>query len=135
MTGRAVRAADHSQRKAREGWRDDPPEWVMVLAKACDDAGSQNKVAKRIGKSAAAVSKVLDGTYEGTLAAVERAVKDHLMNRQVLCPGLSKYIATLACLDWQSKPFAPTNSQRVAMFRACRNGCPHYRLKDNGDAT
>lgn len=129
------RADDHSERKANAGWNGQPPEWVLVLARACDEAGSQNKVAKRIGKSAAAISRVLAGDYRGSLEAVERAVKDHLMNRRVFCPGLGQYIPVSECLSWQSKPFAPTNPRRVAMFRACRSGCEHSRLEEADHAS
>ena len=129
------RASDHSQAKARRAWGDDAPEWIAVLAKACDEAGSQNRVAKRLGKSAAMISRALDGTYEGSYAALEQAVRDTLMDREVRCPGLTRYIPVRTCLDWQAKPFAATNALRVQMYRACRGGCPHYRGKENDDAS
>ena len=71
--------------RAVAAWEDQTPDWVMALAIACDKS-TQNRVAGRIGYSAAVVSNVLKAKYSGDLKAVEGAVKGALMNETVVCP-------------------------------------------------
>lgn len=68
-----------SRTRAMLGWRHDPPEWVRVLAEACD-LESQVRVANRLQLSAATVNLVLAGKYPGNLANVEARVRDVLLN-------------------------------------------------------
>jgi hypothetical protein len=42
-------------------------------------------------------------------------------------------ISAKTCIDWQAKPFAATNEQRVMLYRACRSGCPYSKLKTGDD--
>ena len=128
MTGRE-RAPDHSQQTVLQAWAPTPPDWVLVLAAECDAAGSQNRVAERIGRSASAVSYVLKNRYPGDMAKFEATVRAQLMDERVDCPGLGGEIRRTECLEWQGKDFAATNPVRVRMFRACRGGCPHSNLE------
>lgn len=100
-------------------------DWIDALRTACG-ASTQAKVARQIGYSGAAVSQVLSGKYTGNLAAVEQAVRGALMDVSVVCPILGS-IAANVCSNQQKQVFAATNPQRVALFRACRGGCPHYK--------
>lgn len=111
--------------KARAAWGD-PPDWVIALAEACA-ASSQNRVAARLGRSAALVSNVLAARYTGDMAAVEERVRGVLMAATVECPALGT-IGADACQDWRarSRQFVPSNMQRVTMFRACKR-CPRNR--------
>jgi hypothetical protein len=87
---------------------------------------SQQRAADRIGMSSSVVNQVLKGTYKGNLANVEARVRGALMNRTVKCPVLGE-ISCKRCQDEQDRPFAPTNPARVAVFKACRNGCKHSK--------
>ena len=49
--------------------------WIELLRKAVQAEGSQAAVAARIGYSPAAVSQVLNGTYNGSVDAVRNAVQ------------------------------------------------------------
>ena len=125
------RAADHSRATVRDRWGDDPPDWIVALADACDRAGSQSLVARLIGKSPAAVSQVLKNRYGAGLGRIETAVRAHIIRERVACPGQgSESITKAECLAWQGRPFAATNPQRVRMFKACRSGCPHSALEE-----
>lgn len=112
----------------RTAWGNDVPEWIKALAKECDET-SQKRVAGRIGYSAAVVNQVLKRTYKGSWNAVEEAVRGALLEKRVSCPVLDELLAN-RCLQIQRQPFAATNAQRVRLYRACRNGCPHSRIKE-----
>ncbi len=127
---RATNSVDHVAR-AKAAW-DPAPEWVIVLAEACC-LTSQSKVGSRIKYSPATVSQILSNTYRGDIRRVEEMVRGALMSETVECPQLGE-MSRARCLDWQKKPFAPSSSHRVAMYRACRNNCPHSRIKGGDDA-
>lgn len=112
--------------KVEGGWGNAAPDWVLVLAEACT-RDSQSAVAKKVGYSAPTISAVLGNTYKGNLPKVEAAVRWYLIGDTVPCPVLGAILKT-ECQDWQAKPYAATSSHRVAMFRACRDGCPHSSL-------
>ena len=116
--------------KAEIAWGE-LPDWVIILAEACARS-SQSAVAKRIGYSAATVSQILSNGYRGDVSRVEQMVRGALMSETVECPALGD-IARNVCLGWQAKPYAATSSHRVAMYRACRDGCPHSRLFKGDD--
>ena len=109
--------------RASESWGERMPDWVGVLARACD-ATSANKVAKRLGRSGALVSQVLRGRYAGDMEAVEELVRGVLMAEVVACPALGD-IPTNECRLWREKArhFTNTNALRVQMYRACTR-CP-----------
>ena len=102
-------------------------DWIEVLRGEVNRT-SQRQVAKRLGVSAAVVSLVLSGQYPASTESLEQRVRGELMSECVECPVLGE-IDRRWCLDWQSKPFAATNPVRVKVYRACRGGCEHSRLK------
>lgn len=113
--------------KAAASWGEHMPPWVVALAEACNST-TQTAVAKRLGYSSTVVSLVLSNNYgNGDIARIEQMVRGALMAETVSCPRLGG-IARNDCLEWQAKPFAPTSTHRVEMYRACRNGCAHSRL-------
>lgn len=111
------------------GWGGKAPDWVHVLAEQ-RAASTQRAVAEQIGYSPAVVSCVLKGTYRGDLRAVEQAVRGAFLHATVDCPVIGELRAH-RCLEIQRQPFAATNPQRVRLYRACRNGCPHSRHKED----
>ena len=111
---------------ARCFWGEAIPDWVVALAQECGRS-SQNKVAKQLNRSATLVSNVLRNKYSGDMEAVEDVVRGVFMGRCLICPALGQ-ISTAACRDWQAlgRTFSNENSERVRMFKACRN-CPHAK--------
>lgn len=113
--------------KARAAWGDDMPEWVRVLAEACQRT-SQTAVAKRLDYSGSAISLVIGNKYQkGDIRRVEQMVRGTLMGETVPCPALGDITRNI-CLQWQAKPYAATSSLRASMYRACRDNCPHSRI-------
>lgn len=100
-------------------------DWVIVLEEECKRT-SQKKTADLIGYSPAVVNTVLKGTYKGDLSKVEDAVRGALMHKTLQCPIIGE-LATNRCLEYQKRPFAATNPQRVKLYRACRS-CPNNRI-------
>lgn len=113
--------------KARAAWDQALPDWVAELAELATNT-SQAAAAKRIGYSAPVVSQVIGRTYRGDLARVEAKVRGALMHATVMCSVLGE-IGLDQCRDEQRKPFHATSSVRTRLYRACRAGCPHSRLK------
>lgn len=112
---------------AAAAWGDPTPDWVIVLAEACN-AQSQAAIAKRIGYSSSTVSQVLSNKYGmGDIAKFEQVVRGALMAETVACPIVGDMTRDV-CLNWQARPFSTTNSNAVRMYQACRSGCPHSRL-------
>lgn len=113
---------------AREYWGENMPDWVALLASHCAES-SQNKVAKRMNRSAALVSAVLRNRYEGDMGAVEEVVRGVFELATVACPALGE-VQTNICRDWQlmAAKYSNENSERVRMHRAC-NRCPRYRAE------
>lgn len=116
--------------KARARWGEAPPDWIMELAALADRQGLR-AAGERVGYSGSALSMVLSGRYAGDLGRIEEAVRGALMGLVVACPALGE-IGRDACLSWQKKPFAASSSIRVAVWRACRSGCPHARAPGGG---
>lgn len=121
----AVRKTDFLGR-VRQCWPE-PPAWILALAEACT-ARSQAEVARQLGYSASAISATLANRYPGDLVEISERVQGAFMSFRVACPRKGE-MSRNACLQWQDKPFAPTSADRVAMYHACRSGCPHSRLK------
>lgn len=109
--------------KAREAWGNDMPDWVHVLASACDET-SQNKVAKRLERSAPLVSQVLGKKYPGDMVLIEDLVRGVLMKETISCPVLGE-TPKQTCRKWRARAgrFQNVNTQYVQMYRAC-NACP-----------
>ena len=109
--------------KALKSWSDTIPDFVLSLARKCDDLASQRAVADLIGYSATTVNQVLGNSYRGDMKRVEIAIRGILMAETVTCPVLGQ-ITKDVCSNTQREPFRATNSQRVRIYRACR-GCEH----------
>ena len=123
----AVKSATHHTDAARAAWGAELPGWVSLLAAQCDAQGL-SRVAAHTRRSTAAISQVINHKYGGRYDALEQAVKGAFAAATVSCPIVGE-LAAHACLDHQRAPFAATNPTRVKLFRACRGGCTHSRLK------
>lgn len=112
---------------AQAAWGDELPHWVLLLAQQCD-ATSLRRAAGQLRYSASTISYVINRKYPGRYDAVEAAVKGAFMSGEVSCPVLGQ-IRVHVCTEHQRARFANTNSIRVRLFRACRDGCPHSFIK------
>lgn len=126
LPGRA--AVDHLI-KAKIAWGDDAPEWIVILAEACNRS-SQSAVAKDLGYSGSAISLVIGNSYNGDLGRIEQMVRGALMAETIICPIMGE-MSRDVCQSWQKKPFGTASSHRVRMYTACRSGCPNSRISTN----
>lgn len=117
--------------KAQLSWSP-APDWVTVLAELADAKGLK-AAGEAIGYSDSLVSNVIAKKYPGDIGRVEEKVRGALLGLTVDCPGTGESMSRDICLDWQKKPFEPTSQQRCRMYRACRNGCPHFRKGGGSD--
>ena len=112
--------------KAEAAWGEKMPSWVRTLATVC--AGmSVRKVAVRLDVSPAIISLAI-GKKRENLDFIRERVEQLLMVSRQLCPVLGE-IHGDKCLQEQARPFSSANPLRIQVYRACRNGCPHYREK------
>lgn len=118
--------------RAREAWGEAMPDWVGELA-ALAEAQGLRTCGDRLGYSPSAISQTIGNKYRGDLTKVEEKVRGALMGLTVGCPILGA-IGRDQCIDQQARPKAITNSVRSRLYRACRNGCEHSRLKGGGNA-
>ena len=118
--------------KARAAWGDDLPDWVETLAIECGKT-SQNKVAKRLDRSATTISLILNRTYPGEMVSMAERVRGVFMDAVIDCPAVGEMPAQ-RCQDWRAKArvFLTGNPERVRMHRAC-HGCPRFK-KEPADA-
>ncbi len=104
-------------------------DWLETLKAECArDGSSQAAVARRLKLSSTTINQVIHGVYQGDMVRIEAIVRGELMNATVVCPVAGE-ITTSRCQTTQKLPFAATNPQRVALWGACRNGCPHSRIR------
>ncbi len=113
--------------RAIKAWGDAMPDWVRVLAQACD-ATSQRVAAERMRYSAPVINQVLAKTYKGSLEAIETAVRGAYLSETVICPVLGD-LEKHACMDHQRQPFTNANPIAVKLYRTCRGGCLHSLIK------
>jgi hypothetical protein len=78
-------------------WGAPLPRWVELLAKACD-ASNQREAGRKIGRSSATVSKVVNRCYPGNYAEIEQLVLSQLGGDRVLCPIWRKQIPLVVCM-------------------------------------
>lgn len=112
---------------ARHAWGEAAPEWVIVLAEACDRS-TQAAIARRLGYSGPVVNQALRNTYAGRLDRLEQKVRGELMRETYTCPVLGE-ISRKKCVDTQGRAYAATNALRVELRRACPR-CPNRLGKE-----
>lgn len=117
---------------AAESWGSPMPDWVLALVGEVERT-SGVKAAARIGYSASVVSSVLRRAYLGDLGKVEAAIRGALMGETVECPVLGE-ISRDRCLREQDMPRMATSAIRMRLWAACRDGCPHSRIRGGDDA-
>lgn len=117
--------------KAQAAWAP-PPDWVAELAGHADAHGVK-ATAKLIGYSVSAVSVIVNNKGQKlNLARIEEIVRGALMGSSVECPERGDMPRDV-CLAWQARPYSVTSAAAVRMYRACRSGCPHSKLKGPTD--
>jgi hypothetical protein len=104
--------------RAIEIWGAELPEWVLVLAKACDNS-SQGIISGKLDYSATVVSQVITRKYPGNLEKVEKAVRGALMKEVVSCPVMRADIPSNACLTNQRSGLNTATRQSVQLYRTC----------------
>ncbi len=112
---------------AKKNWGNDLPEWVLRLAKDCDQ-NSLSIVARKIGASNTYIQQAINKTSPSAVTTIEKLAQGYYLGRTVDCPALGEILAN-DCEHHQKRPFSTTNPQRVRLYKACRNGCQYSRLE------
>ena len=107
--------------KARAGWPAPTPEWIALLATACDRAG-QISVGAALGYSSGTVSRIINGKYPGDLVEVEKQVRAAFGAERVMCPVFGD-MALKTCIANRRRE-RPRNWAQAELGRACPD-CPN----------
>lgn len=99
--------------------------WYKALAEEVKRS-SQARAARRLQISSSTVSQLLKGNYPSNIQHMVNRIEGELLHKTVKCPVLGE-ISTRQCQREQDRPFAPTNPHRIAVYKACRGGCPHSK--------
>lgn len=109
--------------KAQRAWGADLPEWVSVLARACDTA-NQREIGSRLDRSSGYISRVINRTYTGSYEEAEQLVRSRLAADRVLCPIWQDEIPLKACMSNRRRKAPPRTQMHHAYARVCP-GCPN----------
>src|SRR3546814_455142 len=108
--------------RASAAWGADMPNWVRLLASACD-ATNQRQVGERIGKSSGYVSRLLSKTYAGSYHEAETIVRGAFGDEDVICP-LWGSIPLSSCIRNRRRKGSPRNSTHHLYAATCPT-CPN----------
>lgn len=103
---------------AAKAWGADMPNWVRLLASACD-ASNQRDVGTKLGKSSGYISKLINRNYPGDMDEAERLVRATFGNEDVVCP-LWGPIPLSSCMRARRRKGLPRNQSH----RLHRQHCP-----------
>jgi hypothetical protein len=98
---------------------------LAALGNAVKRLGSQTKVAKDLGVSVTVVNQLLKDQYLGDVASMSERIRGQYMAETVSCPVMGE-LGRRHCLDYQVRPLAHTNPQRVRLYHACKT-CPNRK--------
>lgn len=104
------------------------PEWVRLLAEACDKT-NQKSVAEKIGKSGGYVSRLLNRNYAGNYEEAEKLVRAAFGNEEVVCP-IWGAMPLANCLRARRRTGLPRNiihQQHAAVCPTCPNNTDRPR--------
>ena len=87
--------------RALRAWGANPPDWVIALARECDNK-TQTQVGRDLECSPSAVNQVLAHTYQGRMDRFEQKVRGRYMKALVTCPVLGE-IPTNDCVNNQAQ--------------------------------
>lgn len=102
-------------------------DWLKMLKKAVDDAGSQAAVGRELGYSSAVISQALQSKYPGDTSRLAERVIEVYGNERVTCPVLG-VVPLGECAKNQQKNFSSGNPVAVQLWLACQD-CPYNRRK------
>lgn len=91
---------------------------IALLERAIAES-SQAEVARRIGRSAAAINQIVKGSYSGNPETILELVAAEYGCETVECPVMGR-VSLAQCMENRNRPFAATNPIRVQLYRACK---------------
>ncbi|WJY18694.1 hypothetical protein QQS45_00115 [Alteriqipengyuania flavescens] len=109
--------------KAQDAWGAAMPEWVAIMAKACD-ASNQREVARQLEKSGGYVSRIINCSYGGSYDEARQLVMGRLGDGTVRCPVWGDDIRLTACIAYRRAKTPPGNHAERLYARACPT-CPN----------
>jgi hypothetical protein len=122
IVNHAFASAATNVAKAEAAWGATIPGWVRLLASA-SDAGGQRRVAERLGKSSAYVSRLINRSYGGSYEEAETLVRAAYGNEDVVCPIWGS-IPLASCIRNRRRKGLPRNQVHHLHARHCP-ACPN----------
>ncbi len=109
--------------KARRAWGGDLPEWVSILARACD-AANQREVGAKLDRSSGYISRIINRTYAGSYEEAEQLVRSRLGAAVVTCPIWNGEIPLTAFIRNRRYKGPHRTQMHHTYARVCRT-CPN----------
>lgn len=109
--------------KAHRAWGTTPPEWIAILARACD-AANQREVGAKLERSSGYVSRIINRTYAGSYEEAEQLVRSRLGAAVVTCPIWAGEIPLAACIRNRRRKGSPRTKMHHTYARTCP-ACPN----------
>lgn len=119
--------------KATDAWGEAMPDWVRLLANACDRT-SQRAAAERLARSSGYVSRLLSRKYEGSYEEAETIVRAAYAGASVACPAIGDAIPLSGCVRNRRRAGPPRNHLQQLFARHCPR-CPLNTDKPTHDMT
>ncbi len=107
--------------RAIAAWGSDMPDWVRILADACDRAG-QRSVGAKLKRSSGTLSRILNRNYPGSYEEAETLVRATFAADTVACPAFGK-IPLSSCVRNRRRKAAPINFMQRQFAETCPS-CP-----------
>ncbi|WP_119167083.1 transcriptional regulator [Algihabitans albus] len=109
----------------QEAWNGEAPDWVLALARACDELGGHRQAGETCGISRATVSMLMRNAYDRDARQIEQRVRGRLLDAAVDCPVLGE-LRRDRCLEHQGRRLGDLGSSpmNVQLYRACQT-CSH----------
>lgn len=118
--------------KAGAAWGT-PPDWVVVLADACDRT-SQARVARRLQLNSGYVSYALRCENPQYHGPVEDAVRGVLMGETVHCPALDEALDQAICARHRKSRIRPIGPVQKRLRATCPTCIHNTTRKETDDA-
>ena len=109
--------------KARESWGENPPEWLLALARTCD-LTSQKIVGRTLGKSGGYISRIISRSYAGSYEEAELLVRSRISLEEVICPVWKAGMPLAFCIRTRRKKTLPGNYAERLYAATCPD-CPN----------
>ena len=94
-------------------------DWLEILNDEVSKAGSISAVARQLGYSRTAISRILVGKYDGGTGNIQAKVFATYCDR-IVCPHTKTSIAQSECEDFRTRAMPQSDPRKLAHWGTCQ---------------